>query len=261
MNFRDGSAKAVSSSPRRSRFAHAWIVALTFGFALTVESAYPSISSAAAFEAAADTMQSIRRTASTLSLPPTTSTTSATSPTSATSTASATSPATTTPTASTPSPASAPHPSLLDPAAAARFADLALSCLHREYPNKISHVMDSDKDALPPHVLTPAFYGCFDWHSAVHGHWLLVRLTRLYPNAAFATRARAELARSLTPENIAGEVSYLRRDGRASFERPYGLSWLLKLSAELRQWHDPQAQQWSMALRPLETEAATRLKS
>jgi len=149
----------------------------------------------------------------------------------------------------------------LDPAAAARFANLALSCLHREYPNKIAHVMDSDKDALPPHILTPAFYGCFDWHSDVHGHWLLVRLTRLYPNAAFATQARTELAKSLTPQNIAGEVSYLRRDGRASFERPYGLAWLLKLSAELRQWNDPQAQQWSATLKPLETEAAARLKA
>jgi hypothetical protein len=75
-------------------------------------------------------------------------------------------------------PAAAPS---LDPAAAARFAGLTLRCLHREYPNKIAHVMDSDADARPPHLLTPAFYGCFDWHSDVHGHWLLVRLIRLYP--------------------------------------------------------------------------------
>jgi hypothetical protein len=149
----------------------------------------------------------------------------------------------------------------LDPSAAARFAGLAMSCLHREYPNKIAHVMESDADALPPHVLTPAFYGCFDWHSDVHGHWLLVRLARLYPNAPFASQARAELARSLTPQNIAGEVSYLKRDDRASFERPYGLAWLLQLSSELRQWNDPQAKQWSAALLPLETEAAAHLKS
>jgi hypothetical protein len=148
----------------------------------------------------------------------------------------------------------------LDVTAAARFAGLALSCLHREYPNKIAHVMDSDADALPPHVLTPAFYGCFDWHSDVHGHWLLVRLIRLYPNASFAPIARAELARSLTPANVAGEVAYIKREGRASFERPYGLAWLLRLSSELRQWNDPQAQQWSTVLRPLETEAASRLK-
>ena len=149
----------------------------------------------------------------------------------------------------------------LDPSAAARFADLALKCLHREYPNKIAHVLDSEQDALAPHVLTPAFYGCYDWHSDVHGHWLLVRLTRLYPEAPFAARARTEIARSLTPEKIAGEVSYLERDDRASFERPYGLAWLLQLASELRQWHDPQGQKWATIIQPLETEAAARLKS
>jgi hypothetical protein len=163
--------------------------------------------------------------------------------------------------ASAPASPAAARPASLDVGAAARFAGLALSCLHREYPNKIGHVMESDSDALPPHRLTPAFYGCYDWHSDVHGHWLLVRLLRVYPNAPFESRARAELARSLTPENIAGEVSYLRKDGRASFERPYGLGWLLQLAAELRQWSDPQAKLWIGALRPLETEAAARLKS
>jgi Protein of unknown function (DUF2891) len=158
-------------------------------------------------------------------------------------------------------PANSDRPAPMDPAAAARFAGLALKCLHAEYPNHISHTMDSDADALAPHVLTPAFYGCFDWHSDVHGHWLLVRLLRLMPDAAFGPAARAELARSFTAQNVAGEVAYLKRAGRASFERPYGLAWLLRLSAELRTWKDPQAQQWAAVLRPLETEAAARLKS
>jgi hypothetical protein len=149
----------------------------------------------------------------------------------------------------------------MDPAAAARFAGLALKCLHAEYPNHLSHTLDGDADARPPHVLNPAFYGCYDWHSDVHGHWLLVRLLRLMPDAPFAAAARAELSRSLTPANIAGEVAYLERADRASFERPYGLAWLLELSAELRSWQDPQAQQWAGVLRPLETEAAARLKS
>ncbi len=149
----------------------------------------------------------------------------------------------------------------LDTGAATRFANLALACLHREYPNKISHVMQSDADALPPHVLTPAFYGCFDWHSDVHGHWLLVRLLRLYPNAPFAAQARTELARTFTPANIAGDLAYMKRAGRADFERPYGLAWLLQLAAELRQWNDPEARQWSQDLQPLETEAAAHLKS
>jgi Protein of unknown function (DUF2891) len=149
----------------------------------------------------------------------------------------------------------------MDPAAAARFAGLALKCLHDEYPNHISLSMDRDADARPPRELTPAFYGCYDWHSDVHGHWLLVRLLRLMPDAPFAAKARAELARSFTPENIAGELAYLKHAGRASFERPYGLAWLLALSAELRGWNDPQAKQWSSTLQPLEAEAAGRIKS
>src|SRR5579859_4043947 len=107
------------------------------------------------------------------------------------------------------------RPMALDPAAAARFAGLALKCLHAEYPNHISHTMDGDADVRPPHVLNPAFYGCFDWHSDVHGHWLLVRLVRAFPDAPFAPEARAELARSLTAENIAGEVAYLQHAHRA----------------------------------------------
>jgi hypothetical protein len=149
----------------------------------------------------------------------------------------------------------------MDPAASARFAGLALKCLHDEYPNHISLTMDRDTDAHPPRELTPAFYGCFDWHSDVHGHWLLVRLLRLMPNAPFAAQARAELARSFTAQNMAGELQYLKHPGRASFERPYGLAWLLELSAELRGWNDPQAKQWSATLQPLEAEAASRLKS
>jgi DUF2891 family protein len=149
----------------------------------------------------------------------------------------------------------------LDEAAAARFAALALKCLHQEYPNHISHTLGADADARPPHELTPAFYGCFDWHSAVHGHWLLVRLIRLFPAAPFAAEARAELARSLTADNIGAEARYLRSPGRASFERPYGLAWLLQLGAELRRFDDADAQRWSATLQPLETEAAARLES
>jgi hypothetical protein len=149
----------------------------------------------------------------------------------------------------------------MDPAAAQRFAALALKCLHAEYPNHLSHTLDGAADAQPPHLLTPAFYGCYDWHSDVHGHWLLVRLAHLFPDAPFAAAARAEVARSLTTPNIDGEIAYLERDDRAPFERPYGLAWLLQLSAELRAWNDPQAQQWAHALRPLEAEAAARLKN
>src|SRR6267143_1732480 len=148
-----------------------------------------------------------------------------------------------------------------DAAAAERFAKLALACVHKEYPNKISHVLNSDADVAPPRKLTPAFCGCYDWHSSVHGHWLLVRLVRTFPDASFAEAAREALKQSLTANNLKQEASYLRGAGRASFERPYGLSWLLQLCAELREWDNPQAREMSVNLRPLEEAAVERLKT
>ena len=152
-----------------------------------------------------------------------------------------------------------PRPAL-DAAAATHLARLALDCVHREYPNKVAHVMQDDTDIKPPRELTPAFYGCYDWHSAVHGHWLLARVAELFPAEPVASEARADLERSLTDANIAVELAYMRREGRESFERPYGLAWLLQLAAELRAWRDPQAQRWATTLAPLEAEAASRLK-
>jgi hypothetical protein len=149
----------------------------------------------------------------------------------------------------------------LDAQAVGRFVELALACVHREYPNHISHDLRSDADARPPRELSPAFYGCLDWHSSVHGHWLLARAARLYPGEPVATRARAALERSLTAEHIAGEVAYLQAAGRASVERPYGLAGLLPLGAELRSWDDPDARRWSAVLAPLEAQAAARLSS
>ncbi len=147
---------------------------------------------------------------------------------------------------------------VLDADMATRFAGLALDCVHQEYPNKIGHVLESDADVAPPRELTPAFYGCFDWHSSVHGHWLLARLSRLQPEAAFAAPAQAALARSLTAANIEIEVAYLSASGRASFERPYGLAWLLQLAAELREWGAPGAE-LAATLAPLEAAAAARI--
>lgn len=144
-----------------------------------------------------------------------------------------------------------------DARAAERFANLALACVHKEYPNKISHSLNSDADVAAPRKLTPAFYGCYDWHSSVHGHWLLARLARTFPDAPFTAKARAALKESLTAENIAQEAAYLRADGRSSFERPYGLAWLLQLGAELRE-SDPQL---SAIVHPLEQAANERLKA
>ena len=147
-----------------------------------------------------------------------------------------------------------------DEKAAERFAKLALACVGKQYPNKISHVLNSDADVAPPRKLTPAFYGCYDWHSSVHGHWLLVRLLRTFPDALFAEQARDALRKSLTAENLKQEAAYLRGEGRVSFERPYGLAWLLQLCAELREWNDDQSREMSANLRPLEDAAIERLK-
>src|SRR5215472_5397920 len=106
------------------------------------------------------------------------------------------------------------QPDQFDIKAAERFANLALACVHKEYPNKISHSLNSDADVAPPRKLTPAFYGCYDWHSSVHGHWLLVRLVRTFPNADFVQPAREALRQSLTKENLLEEAAYLSADGR-----------------------------------------------
>ena len=156
---------------------------------------------------------------------------------------------------------SAGETSTFDAKAAERFAKLALACVGKEYPNKISHVLNSDTDVAPPHKLTPAFYGCYDWHSSVHGHWLLVRLLRTFPDAPFAAAARDALGKSLTAENLKREAAYIRGEGRASFERPYGFAWLLQLCAELREWDDEQAREMSANLRTLEDAAMERLKN
>ena len=117
----------------------------------------------------------------------------------------------------------------VDAAFAERFGRLALECVHREYPNKIAHVMQGPDDVAEPHALTPMFWGSYDWHSAVHGHWLLVRLCRMFPGAPFEAEARAALALSFTDANARAECAYLDGKGRRPFERPYGLAWLLQL--------------------------------
>jgi hypothetical protein len=133
--------------------------------------------------------------------------------------------------------------------------------VHREYPNKISHVLNGDADARPPRELTPAFYGCYDWHSAVHNHWLLARLARYFPASPFAPRMVEALRQSLTADNIRCEVAYFNGEGRQSFERPYGLAWLLQLAQELGEWEAPGPRQLATHLQPLEMAAVARLET
>ena len=136
------------------------------------------------------------------------------------------------------------------------YADWALKSIPREYPNHVSQSLRGAKDLAEPHHNTPIFYGCYDWHSSVHSHWMLVRLARLYPEATYVDRVLALLTSNFIPENFVGEFKYLSADHRQTFERPYGLAWLLQLGAELRQWP---ADDWATDIEPLEVLAANRL--
>ncbi|WP_417316948.1 DUF2891 domain-containing protein [Emcibacter sp.] len=149
---------------------------------------------------------------------------------------------------------------VFDAVQAEKFAALALKCIHKEYPNKISHSMKDDTAVAPPRELHPVFYGCFDWHSAVHGHWMLVRLLSVGPDDAYKRRILPALARSFTPGRVAGEVAYFRARMGSSFERPYGLAWFLQLMTELRQWDDPLGYQWASTLQPLEAVVVENIK-
>ena len=134
---------------------------------------------------------------------------------------------------------------------AAAFAKLALKGIRKEYPNKPGDVLNDPGDVRNPKAVHPAFYGCFDWHSSVHGHWMLVRLLRLFPDLPGKDEVRAALAENLTAANLRSEADYFSRPNSKSFERPYGWAWLLKLAEELHGWDDPQGKEWAANLRPL----------
>ena len=133
---------------------------------------------------------------------------------------------------------------------ASHFARLALDCLHREYPNQLNQVLTADSMLRSPRTLHPAFYGCFDWHSSVHGHWMLVRLLRTLPELPEADEIRFKLDAGFSAANIEGEVEYFKNADK-SWERMYGWAWLLKLAEELHRWDDPDARRWEGYLQPL----------
>lgn len=139
-------------------------------------------------------------------------------------------------------------------AQASSFANLALKGLRKEYPNKPGDVVNSEADVKNPRAVHPAFYGSFDWHSSVHGHWMLVRLLRRFPNLEERQAIRGVLGEHLTAKNLQAEADYFARPNSQSFERPYGWAWLLKLAEEIHDWDDADAKQWSKNLKPL-TEA------
>jgi hypothetical protein len=140
---------------------------------------------------------------------------------------------------------------VLTPQRADRFAAVALGHVSREYPNKLDHVLSGPTDARGPRDLHPVFYGSFDWHSCVHGYWMLANLYRRFPDMAHGPAIRALFDTHLVPDRIAGESAYLASPSTAGFERPYGWAWLLKLAAELAVHDTPQGQAWFAAIEPL----------
>lgn len=140
----------------------------------------------------------------------------------------------------------------LSDAQVAAFARLALAGIEREYPNKPQDTLLGAPSVAPPHVVHPVFYGCFDWHSSVHGHWMLVRLLKEYPKSSVAAETRKLLQRQLTAEKLKVETDYFIPKEAQNFERMYGWAWALRLAAELRTWDDPDAKQWAANFAPLE---------
>jgi hypothetical protein len=141
-----------------------------------------------------------------------------------------------------------------------RYARLALAGITREWPHKPGHVLTGPGDLRRPRELHPAFHGCFDWHSAVHGHWTLVRLLRLHPGWRAARReAEDALALHLTAENLDAEAGFLAAPARRAFERPYGWAWVLRLGQDLRAWDAEGGRAATAALRPLESLVRERL--
>jgi len=163
------------------------------------------------------------------------------------------------PAAASPPPGASTGERPLDLEQARSLAALSLACIDRPFPNKPSHIYDSAEQVRPPEEWTPAFFGCFDHHSAVHGHWALVRVLRIFPEADSDEQIRTALDRHLTVERLEREAAFFREPRNRTFERPYGWGWVLRLAAELNAFDDPDARRWSAALAPLSLEIARNL--
>ena len=143
----------------------------------------------------------------------------------------------------------------------ADLAQLAIAGLQREFPNKPANVITGPATILGPKQMHPAFFGCYDWHSSVHGHWMLVRLLKTSPKHPLAEVSRLRLSENLTGPNIEAEALYFEEKENKSFERMYGWAWLLRLVDELHSWEDPQGKQWRANLIPLERKVVELTKN
>lgn len=139
------------------------------------------------------------------------------------------------------------------------FAHMPLTYLRQEYPNHLMHALNDDSDAKTPRELHPVFYGCFDWHSAVHGFWLLLRCTRRYPALSVQAEIVELFQQHFTADKMTQELAYFNAPNRTPFERPYGLAWLLALDQELAQSPLPGAADWRLAMQPLTQALRQRL--
>ena len=150
---------------------------------------------------------------------------------------------------------------MLSQETAQAWAKLVLKGVDTEFPNKMSLVYENENQLQRPRENFPAFYGCFDWHSSVHGHWVLARLLRQFPDMPIASEVRTTLSKHLTAGNLRREADFFAQDQHKSFERMYGWAWYLRLVIELDQWDDKDANLWRENLRPLENILVDRIKS
>ena len=142
-------------------------------------------------------------------------------------------------------------PVVLDLEAAKRLVSLPMNCVNVEFPNKLGQTIGGVEDLKSPKDLHPAFYGCFDWHSSVHGHWSLVSLLKQFPRLENASEIRKILIQNISKEHISKEVDYFNGKYNKSYERTYGWAWLLKLAEELHTWDDEIARELEKNLQPL----------
>jgi hypothetical protein len=146
----------------------------------------------------------------------------------------------------------------LTEASASNFAQIALRCVQKKYPNQPGLILKGPEDVLPPEKAHPSFYGCYDWHSSVHGHWMLARLMRLFPSLPEAHQITKALNENLSAKNIAVEAAYFNRPDAKAFERTYGWAWTLKLMEELRLGTSAEAKAWATNVTPLADTLAER---
>ena len=139
----------------------------------------------------------------------------------------------------------------LDEKAAEKLIALSLDCVDKKFPYSIGYRFVNEDWIKPHYEVTPSFYGCWDWHSAVHGHWAMVKVLKKFPEISLADSLRSKLRKNLSKERLEKEFKFFEEKFTKSFERTYGWAWLLKLYSELYTWDDEEGRIWLQNLEPL----------